>query len=205
MRNYRSFENMSLVISPSLLCNLRCGFCFQTSFDHSVFLNVRILYEELRPAYLHTTDLLLLGGEITITPGMKEYVRYLKSSFPNIRIAMVTNGAQFNEEWIELAAETGLKVTVSLNASNGNTYHADQSRGNGRKIWKRTLTNVVKTIIKEQQIQRPILDKLSMVITRNTYTDVRSFVMMAFFLRVNVKILYNCNGVDEKSAEVTGS
>jgi len=193
-----------LTITPSWFCNLRCKFCFQNCFEKKPCLSDEIIYNRLLPIYSKTKQLLILGGEITIIPGMKDYIIFLKRNFPQLDIWVVTNGLKFDEEWIDLATILGLKVEYSLNATNGLIYSKGLSNGNGEKIWEMIYSNLIKLINRQQQEDLHIVNVISMVITNDTISDIENFVKLALRLRVNVKFLYDCTGV-ENTPEIQDS
>lgn len=184
-----------LVVHPSLLCNVRCSFCFQTRFDHQIHLSDAVLYETLMPVYARVKHMVLLGGEPTVIPGLDRYVEFLTTNYPHINLEIVTNGIRLSERWLNLLSTRRIKVTLSLNASRGDVYARIQNLRDGQALWQKCLDNVLE-ILRRRRIggandPRPTL---SMVVTQETANDVTDFVGLSAALETDCKVLLDCRG-----------
>ncbi len=186
---------MSLTITPSWLCNLRCRFCFQQQFGHQPHLSPNALYERLAPVYAHTNSVVLLGGGPSVIPGCKQYLRALAARYPNMTFTLVTNGVCLDDDWLDLLISSRTRLVVSLNASNGVTYGALLRHGSGPAIWQRVLVNCVKYLKRRELlgVSEPRL-MLSMVITPESAADIEAFVLLTAHLGADCKLLYDCRG-----------
>lgn len=136
---------MSVCITPSLMCNMRHKFCYQDSFSDNR-LPDKILYEGLKTLYPRIKLLGVLGGEITVIPGMKEYIKFIAEKYPKIKINPVTNGLEFDEEWIKLSCENNCIVNFSLDATNEATTSKILTKGNGKYYWDKIYGNFLKLV-----------------------------------------------------------
>ncbi len=188
-------RDISLTITPSWLCNLRCRFCFQEQFGHQPHLSRSVLYDRLAPAYEQARAIVLLGGEPTVIPGCKEYLRHLAFRYPNIAFTLVTNGVCLDDDWLDLLIASRIRLVVSLNAGNEVSYGALLAHHGGAAIWRRVLVNCVKYLKRCRLlgVSEPRL-MLSMVVTPESAADIEAFVLLAAHLGADCKLLYDCRG-----------
>ncbi|MBU1274651.1 MAG: hypothetical protein KJ720_04685 [Proteobacteria bacterium] len=75
-----------------------------------------VIYQEhLKPLYPHIKTVKLQGGELTVMRNCKEFC-VLARDYPEMKIAVTTNGIFMNQFWLGVFVNQGLYVNVSLNA-----------------------------------------------------------------------------------------
>lgn len=190
--------DLVLYLLVSQMCNIRCSFCYQTSFG-TERLTDEILYEKLKPVYPRVCFLPIVGGEVTIVPGMKAYIRWVKERYPHIDILIGTNGVAFDEEWVELTKKYGLLINYSLNAVREETYRRILLRGDASAVFQKIYGNFQRLYEAHSQSNRQLINEVSMVVTEYTAADVPDFILKALELGVNPMIRFNV----EHSAAVT--
>ncbi|MDQ2080246.1 radical SAM protein [Xanthobacteraceae bacterium Astr-EGSB] len=191
-----------LTILPSLLCNIRCKFCYQDRFDHKVHLSREVLFERLTAVYERTRNLTLLGGEPTVIPEFDQLAEHVLAAYPAIQLQIVTNGVKINERWFAVLSHPRVTATVSLNASASDIYARTQNVENGARFWERAYATTLRVAARRRAADE--IDQgltISMVATRETREDVLDFVAMAFVLGLNAKILVDCRGLDYQTRE----
>jgi len=168
----------------SLQCNLRCSFCYQTSFS-SERTSDEILYEKLRPVYERTQFHAIVGGEITVIPGMKEYLTFLGDNYPKMTLLFGTNGVLLDDDWLDLVERYGFLVNYSLNASTAQAYQKVHPTGNYQKIYEKIYGNLLRAVERQRSSGRPLINNISMVLTEETLNDVQPFAKTAARLGLN--------------------
>lgn len=193
-------DDMFLVIHPSQFCNIRCKFCYQNDFSNKIFLDHEVLFEKLIPIYKKTKYMILLGGEPTLIPEMKEYVKFITEKFPEINLEMVTNGILLDDDWIDLLLNGGVKTTISLNSSRSDIFANNLDNGGGEKIWETVFTNVVKFAKRRLMMKNNLPKlKLSMVVNEISAGDIDSFVLLSLALDSEIKLLFDCRGIEAQN------
>jgi MoaA/NifB/PqqE/SkfB family radical SAM enzyme len=182
--------DMVLYLLISQMCNIRCRFCYQENFE-SMRLSDDILYNKLKELYQRVAFLPIVGGEVTIVPGMKEYITWLKENYPHIDVLIGTNGVAFDDEWIELTRKYGLLINYSLNAVREETYEKILVSGNSNKIFSAIHKNYEKLWEIHMESERPLLNEVSMVVTDYTADDVEDFIKHALAKGINPMIRFD--------------
>jgi MoaA/NifB/PqqE/SkfB family radical SAM enzyme len=197
-------RDMYVYLIPSFMCNMRHVFCYQTSFAPTR-LSDRILYGRLLPLYPRIAVLRLHGGEITIIPGMKEYIAWLKRSYPAMRVNVVTNGQLFNEEWVDLARKHSLLVNLSLNATSAEATARIINSGDAAIVWQRIYGNFLRLAEAHWASPSPLLNAITMVVADDTVDEIPRFVRLALKYGVNVMLQYPCSPNAPTTQRVLGS
>lgn len=182
--------DMVLFLLVSQMCNIRCKFCYQKSFG-TERLTDEILYEKLKPVYPKVCFLPIVGGEVTIIPGMKEYVRWIKEQYPHIDILIGTNGVAFDEEWVELTEKYHLFINYSLNAVKEETYRQILLKGDAGVVFRKIQDHFYRLYEAHKKSNLPLVNEVSMVVTDDTASDVGDFILKALELGVNPMIRFN--------------
>lgn len=174
-------DDLELYITPQNTCNLDCAFCCEdhlTSRPHR--LSDTILYERLRPYYEKAALIWVVGGELTILPGMKDYVSYLGERYPRANLAIVTNGTKFDEEWRQLCLKHDVFVRCSLNASNAQAYANAVQLDRSEEVYTEIWDNLKAFLELKEQNGRPYpRPGVSMVVTKDSVADMPNFIGLA--------------------------
>jgi MoaA/NifB/PqqE/SkfB family radical SAM enzyme len=179
---------ISMVVSKE--CNIRCTFCYQDTFE-PIRIDENILYGKLSEIYPSTSFLALVGGEVTIVPGMKEYIRWLHTHYPNVQVLMGTNGVCFDESWVTISCECSLLINYSLNASNPESYRSLVSNASYRSIYDKIRTHLDAAVLKEKESNKPFINNVSMVITEESINDMVPFVKLLLQKGLNAMIRFD--------------
>jgi MoaA/NifB/PqqE/SkfB family radical SAM enzyme len=171
---------------------MRHKFCFQRSFAKDR-LPDQILYKSLETIYPHVELLTLQGGEITITPGMKEYVNFLGTNYPNLKINIITNGLKFDDEWIELSRQNNCIINFSLDAASESTTRKIIAKGDSKHIWHEIYGNFLKLVKAHEEHNASIINYISMVINDDTIDEIIPFTKLALNHGLNVMFQLPCN------------
>lgn len=166
-------------------CNCRCKSCFAegaTTKDLKM-MSPEMLYEDLKPLYPKTSNIVPTDGEITFHKEGFEYLSYIHENYPEINIFVETNGIAFNEKWQKLAAENLMRVNFSLNAINEEYFKKTVWEKDGvYEIIKRNLNNYINLLDeKGLGLFRP---SVSCVINSTNYEAVDEFVKMALEMKI---------------------
>lgn len=113
-------------------CNLSCKYCFASVEDAEI--NANKVCEFVR-FYLQNSEekednLLFTGGEPLLHNGLRYMISVLKESANEI--AVLTNGALLNEDWLSFFDKNKVALHISLD-STGEKYH-NMYRGQFNKI-----------------------------------------------------------------------
>lgn len=178
---------LSCIVSEA--CNLRCKFCYQESFS-AKRISDDILYNKLKPFYEHAVYYDLLGGELTILPGMKEYVRFLCENYPGMRIAISTNGVLFDEEWRRMGVEfDGLHFNFSLNGVSADSFDWFLPAADSRRVHRMVHDNFNRALETQNATGKKIFNAVSMVVTEQSQNHIEEFALFALERGVNVRFL----------------
>jgi len=191
--------NMIVSLILSTACNIRCSFCYQQSYS-SERISDDILYRKLKPVYEKTKLLQLVGGEITVIDGMKEYISFIKEQFPHISILMGTNGVAFDDDWIRLCAKYDIIVNFSLNASCEERYKDILLEGDYKEVYRKILDNLSKAVKHQEQTGKTVINNISMVVTDEAADDVMDFALVGLSLGINCMFRFNVR----QDKEITG-
>ncbi len=192
--------DMVLFLLVSQMCNIRCKFCYQKSFDRQR-LSDEVLYERLKPLYPRVRFLPIVGGEVTVVPGMKEYVRWIKENYPHIDIVIGTNGVAFDEDWLALTEKYHLLINYSLNAVKQETYDQILVSGDAKEIFGKINDHFHALLEIHNRSERPVVNEVSMVVTEDTASDVEAFIIKALAAGVNPMIRFNVEKEIEMSPQ----
>ncbi|WWR16040.1 radical SAM/SPASM domain-containing protein [Lachnospiraceae bacterium JLR.KK008] len=188
----------NLGISVGLACNMRHNFCYQSSFHHAR-ISDEILYDKLADFYGRSNYISVLGGELTVIEGMKEYLRYLRSRNDRAIISIVTNGSRFDEEWLRLCIDHRISVNFSLDASSEEAY--GKLMASGSNPYKSVKANYDRALQAYHE-EGFLLNCISMVVTDDSVDDMIPFVKGAVSDGVNCQILFTNNACVETTDRV---
>jgi len=153
-----------LTINPTLDCNLRCWYCYETHIAKSC-LNQNI-YEEIkklitrisRKAELRTIDLTFFGGEPLYRSKEKilSLIRFTKKNCSEnnkeLHIQFTTNGVLFNKTFVQNLTKISTNISIQVPFDDGKEEHNKvKNFSNGRgsyDIILNNLDNILKSGIK---------------------------------------------------------
>ncbi|MEY8335232.1 SPASM domain-containing protein [Lachnospiraceae bacterium 47-T17] len=181
---------MILYLLVSQMCNIRCNFCYQENFGTDR-LSDEILYRKLKPLYPKVKFIPIVGGEVTIVPGMKEYVTWLKENYPHIDIVIGTNGVAFDNEWVDLCRKYKLMINYSLNAVHLDTYKSILNGEKPEQIFRAINKNFQELLYAQIEDRDNYINEISMVVTDYTACDVEDFILKGLEWGVNPMIRFN--------------
>jgi len=103
---YRDWLEVNL--TPT--CNAKCAWCVERRGWHPT---ERAPWQEIVAKVLatHATNVILLGGEPTLHPNLREIVSALSA---NVRVWVTTNGSRLSEQWVieNIAGVHGVNVSI---------------------------------------------------------------------------------------------
>lgn len=177
---------MLLKVIPTLECNIRCTMCFQGSY-RQLDLGVGF-WQEIEWALPYTREVTFQGGEVTLMPTFRDFVRTNSDRFSSgVRMSLITNGTVLDDELFDLFAGIVINyVAVSLNASTRETYLKitkadlfDQVIDNVKRLRRISATHASRSF--------DIL--LSLVVTQSNFRELPSFLRLAAELGVEAQLL----------------
>jgi MoaA/NifB/PqqE/SkfB family radical SAM enzyme len=193
----------ALMLYPTLRCNLRCRFCYQSDFETS--LADSILDSAFESHFPALKDLLVVGGEISTSSRIFDFVSRVATTYPTLKIHLTTNGTGFGEHWIRLAVRHACNVNVSLHSFDARRYAEwlPEMPATAERAWHNAYTNLVtleKTAMTSGREDVSIM--VSKVVLPGDYGDLAEYLQWAAALRVGVRLLWDCREavVDEVAA-----
>jgi sulfatase maturation enzyme AslB (radical SAM superfamily) len=192
-------------ISLSKMCNIRHTFCFQDCFSHDR-LTDEVLYQRLKPFYERTERLRILGGEPTVIPGSKDYIRWLSSSYPKMQIELVTNCVSLDEDWLEILKAHQISIQASINGVSSEVFQKMMARGSPEILKNKIFQNLETLIPIHHKSQKGIINCMSMVLYSDTAQDLDAFVLygLKHGLNVALQVAANigCKDIDEERRQM---
>jgi len=152
-------------------CNVRCVMCYQTSFSRDLAMPEVIYAEHLRPLYPHVKTVKLQGGEPTVMRNCKQFC-LLAREYPQLKVAITTNGINLNDFWLETLVKQGRYVNISLNAAHPESYGKIVKHGNFAKA-----VNNIKRLVAANQ-GGGLAIAMSMVIIPANVRDIADFLRL---------------------------
>jgi len=151
--------------------------CYQTSFSRDDSMPALIYQEHLKPLYPHIKTVKLQGGEPTVMRNCKDFC-ILARSYPQMKIAVTTNGIFMNQFWLDVFVNQGLYVNVSLNAGSKASYDQIVIHGN----FDKAVGNLAKLV--EHNRDGALKVAMSMVIIRANAREIAQFLKLGHSLGV---------------------
>lgn len=115
---YKKYIIVTLSLTSN--CNFRCSYCYQ-SHDDIKTLNLNNCIKFIKSVQSKYPEkevvITLMGGEITIIPNIKEFIKKLYSL--NTKISITTNGSKPKEWWDDIA-EYIYQLTISYHYKSHN-------------------------------------------------------------------------------------
>jgi radical SAM protein with 4Fe4S-binding SPASM domain len=116
-------------------CNLNCKHCYQTvhssaedmSFDKWEKIIGQI--SSLAGKLMLKPHFGLSGGEPTVNPQFIPILKYIRASYPDCDVAVLSNGTSLREEVIEAIGEAAAKVQLSLDGPDAESHDFVRGRG----------------------------------------------------------------------------
>jgi MoaA/NifB/PqqE/SkfB family radical SAM enzyme len=169
----------SLHVILTFKCNYRCTFCFQPDFKQT--LDPRVWREKLVPLYPQLRQATLHGGEPTVGPLFPEFVALVSAHNDTCRFNMFTNGARFDDYWIDLMLRRGGFANFSLNAHSREVY--DKLHGHGR--YDDVHANLAALLAARRDSDSPLSVETSMVVLPENVAELPEFTAWAIDVGLN--------------------
>ncbi len=175
------FDGLELYITPQNTCNLRCDFCCNRHIlNDPNRLSDEVLYLKLQPLYEKANMIWVVGGEITALAGMKEYIRFFGENHPQVNLAIITNGTNFDEEWQRLCVEFDVFVRWSINAGDEISYERSARYPNAKETYRKIIGNLLSFNRMKADARRPYpRPGITNVLTHQSANDMPSFIRFA--------------------------
>ena len=107
---------LSMEIELSLRCNFRCSYCYvphDAYFDNELSLD-EIFEVIIQAKALGAGKIILLGGEPSIYPHIREVIEFLKSH--HLETEMFTNGTGITPDFSRELRAAGVRVVLKMNS-----------------------------------------------------------------------------------------
>ena len=173
--NPRLVERLHLIMGVH--CNVRCVMCYQTSFSRDLAMPGEIYREHLRPLYPHVKTVKLQGGEPTVMRNCKQFC-LLARDYPQLKVAITTNGINLNDFWLETLINQGRYVNISLNAAGRESYDRVVKHGDFPKV----VNNISRLVEANQGGELGVA--MSMIIIPANVKDIAEFLRLGLSLGV---------------------
>jgi len=183
-RLYSTLNDGLLRIRITNRCNAKCRYCgvqFWPEAVRKLDMRSEILYEYCKPLYEQIKILLLTGGDPLIAKESIPFCTFISENYPQVTLALETNGIGFTEKWQQLAMKYLMKVHFSVNASNEDIYSKGCWEGDaGRKAYQKMTQNLREymKLLRENGLE-VFAPSVSMVINKDTAGDIRNFIKYA--------------------------
>ena len=207
---FTDFENGIVRIRTTTLCNSRCRFCIYGHRNdpkalHPQDMKPEWMYKYLVPLYEKAQIIILTSAEAIIARGAFKYFSFLCDNYPAVTLRSESNGISFSEKWQQLAVDNLIMMHFSLNAASEETFlkgvWMDHHDG-GESAFENSQRNVRNYIerLKENDLLS-FAPSISMVVNRDTYSDVREFAKMALSIQSGaLYYFFDFNEHDRKSS-----
>jgi uncharacterized protein len=146
---YNSSTTLGLVIAPTLGCNFRCPYCYESGLPNNVMEeNVQDqLLEFINQHKIRTKELSICwhGGEPLIAFNTLKSLFYKikeKSEIPVNRHSIVTNGYLFNRKMCSFFNETNLNYVQITVDGTEETHNATRIHKSGVPTYRRIIENI---------------------------------------------------------------
>jgi len=113
----------NITLDATNTCNARCIFCDVLQAEPLTREKIERLLRQIRPALPHTQELAFVGwGEFLLMPGVADFLREMDRDYPDTEKKIVTNGACFTEEIIDIVTNGRYRIDISLHAATTRTH-----------------------------------------------------------------------------------
>jgi len=177
-----------LGIELSRLCNFDCTMCNQIHLSQKSELKEKIWRQTLKPLYRNILALSIMGGEITFSKNCRNFVSFIVTDHPHIKISTSTNGALFDNSWQEIFLKKGNDVNFSINASNREAY----KKINKADFFSQVAFNLGSLIEKRNNAKSPLRISASFVILNENFLDIDDFIELCLAKKVDA-IYFKCD------------
>jgi sulfatase maturation enzyme AslB (radical SAM superfamily) len=163
-----------ILITLGSKCNYRCRMCWRSTRKKDTTLPERCM-EQIVRFFPYLNYIAWQGGEVFLVDYFKDIFKKI-IQYPNIVQEITTNGSLITEDWVELISMSNIKLIVSIDSLNKETF-AYIRRG-GR------LDDVIKNIslinkAREKNNKTKFESGVNIVVMRSNYKELESFVDFA--------------------------
>ena len=130
---------MSIQIDITNACNLRCKHCYHSHHSNKGALRLdgwfEILkqYDEMVSAFKMQPEVIICGGEPTISPYLFPILKRAKELWGHPPITILTNGTKLNDVLLSALSEYNIRFQVSLDGPDSERHDAVRGEGNFSK------------------------------------------------------------------------
>ncbi|MDR0529365.1 MAG: radical SAM protein, partial [Zoogloeaceae bacterium] len=189
-----SMEDGLLRIRITNQCNAQCRFCGIRAWpkhEQSMSMDKTVLYEYCKPLYEKIKILLLTGGDPIAAKEGFNFSRFISENYPRVTLFLESNGIAFTKKWQELAKDNLCTTHFSINGSSAQIYEAGCWASPGGKAYNKTLGHIESYIALLRQSGLEVFaPDISMVINKDTASDVRAFVRKGLEMGVRFCLFY---------------
>lgn len=153
-------------------CNVRCEFCYQTSFKPSDDISDDVVRDRVIPFVADARRMIIQGGDPTVMKNCKRLRDHLRGIEYRGDLCILTNGVLFDGEWLDfmLGRRAPGEVHFSINASCQRVYDEVVKYGD----WDRALANMGEIIRRRADRNEPRATVSFVIYERNMW-DVLEF------------------------------
>lgn len=158
---------LSIEIEFSRICNFRCSYCYVEEKTHCAkeLSRAEIKDTILQAKELGARKIIILGGEPSIYPHLKEMIEFLTGE--QLEIEMFTNGTGIDEELAAVLADHRVRVALKLNSHNAEI----QDRLAGKKGAHAIMTRALTTLTEAGYPSRELFLAISTVICQQNIAE----------------------------------
>ncbi len=130
-------KSFSVLIKPTHRCNLDCKYCYDKPYREKIKedMSMEVLDRTLKilSGYAQEVNIIWHGGEPTMV-GTEWYKNAYENIFPkypmtSFKFNLMSNGVDFNDEWLDLFKKYNIEAGISYNSS-----YQSQLRCSNQKI-----------------------------------------------------------------------
>lgn len=154
-KNCSETDYFSITVNPTMNCNLRCWYCYEThkedsGMDRETMNSVKALIKrKMESAELKEFHLSFFGGEPLLgfsscVKSLTEYALELSRKHEKIfSVGFTTNAVLLNKKAVDFLADTGLDVHLQVPFDGGRVQHDSiKKHSNGRGTYDRIFSNI---------------------------------------------------------------
>jgi len=171
-----NIKNMN--VEMGYQCNIRCKFCYQEDYSPRLNIQSEIWREKLLPVYDNLERLTFIGGEPTIMKGAREFSDFIVKEYPDIKLNTISNGLQFNQEWVDKFISHGYKIIFSLNAATEDIYRQVTKYSN----WGKIIANIRALVKEKEKHNSDLIIEGSFVVLPENISDIGRFIELCHSL-----------------------
>lgn len=129
-------ETMSIQLDITNACNLRCTHCYHENhkntgaIDLNGWLEVLDQYKAMLDELKMKPNILLCGGEPTISPYLYSVLKRANELWENPKFVILTNGVKLNDKLLEMLSQYEVEFQISIDGPDAKRHDAVRGEGN---------------------------------------------------------------------------